>query len=243
MNIGIWSFRPRLVTSLLAFVVLLLLLGLGFWQLDRAGQKQALFEQYQERGKMSAIDLNSSVTRDPDAMLWRRASVKGEYHERLQVLLDNQIHEGRAGYYVYTPFKIKGFGEWILVNRGWIAAGEYRSSIPAIKNPAGVVAITGSIKQPPFSGILLNENYIEKLAGGVLRTQSIDIDRLGQEMDIEFLPYILRLDSASASGFVRQWPPAGSGRERNLGYAFQWFMMAAIVLFLYFYLNIKRSET
>jgi len=243
MKIGNWAFRPKLITSLAAFTVLLMLLGLGFWQLDRAGQKQTLFEQFLRRGQMPAIDLNSSVTRDPDAILWRRASVKGQYHEQLQILLDNQIYEGQVGYYVYTPFKIKGFGEWLLVNRGWVPAGQYRSSIPAIENPAGLVAITGSVKLPSFSGILLNDNYIEKLAGGTLRTQTIDINKLGKVTDIEFLPYILRLDSSSASGFVREWPPAGSGSERNLGYAFQWFMMAAVLLFIYFYLNIKRSET
>ena len=242
MNIGNWSFRPGFVTSVIAFVVLLALLALGGWQLDRAAQKQALFEQFQEREKKPPIVLNSSVTRDPKAILWRRASARGQYHERLQILLDNQIYQGRAGYYVFSPLKISGFGEWILVNRGWVPAGAYRSSLPVIETPDVTVSVSGSIKRPPYSGLLLNDRYIEKLPGGVLRTQTINIARLGEATGIDFLPYILRLDPGSATGFVRDWPPAGSGKERNLGYAFQWFMMAAVVLFIYFYLNIRKPD-
>lgn len=243
MIMGNWSFRPGFVTSLIAFVVLLALLGLGNWQLNRAGEKQALFDRFQQRGEMPAIDMNSSVTRDPAGILWRRAAVKGTYHKRLQILLDNQIYAGRVGYYVFTPLKINGFGEWILVNRGWVPAGAYRSRLPDIKTPETTVRLTGTIKRPPFSGIILNDNYIEKLGGGTLRTQTINIARLGKETGIDFLPYILRLDSASATGFVRDWPPAGSGKEKNLGYAFQWFMMAAVVLFIYLYFSFKKVQS
>lgn len=243
MNIGNWSFRPGFIISMITFVVLLVLLALGAWQLDRAGQKQDLFEQYQERGKRPAIDLNSSVTHDPGAILWRRAKIRGQYHERLQILLDNRIYQGRVGYYVFSPLKISGFGEWILVNRGWVPAGAYRANLPVIETPSATVTVSGSIKQPPYSGILLNDRYIEKLGDAVLRTQTIDIDRLSDVTGIDFLPYILRLDSGSATGFVRDWSPAGSGKEKNLGYAFQWFMMAAAVLFIYLFLQVKKDQT
>lgn len=243
MNIGKWSFRPGFFTSLIALAVLLALLSLGYWQLDRAGQKQAMFEQFQERGKKPAIHLNSSYTRDPDALLWRRASVRGQYHGRLQILLDNRIYQGRVGYYIFSPLKISGFGEWILINRGWVPAGAYRTTLPDIETPAATVTVTGSIKRPPYNGILLNDRYIEKLGSDILRTQTINIDRLSEVTGLDFLPYVLRLDPDSETGFVRDWPPAGSGRERNLGYAFQWFMMAAIVVFIYFSLNFKRSKS
>ena len=243
MNMGNWSFRPGFVTSLIAFVVLLALLGLGNWQLDRAHEKQVLFDQFQQRGKLPAVDMNSSVTRDPARILWRRAAVRGKYDTRQQILLDNQIYAGRVGYYVFTPLKIKSFGEWVLVNRGWVPAGAYRTDLPDIVTPDTTVSLTGTIKQPTFTGIVLSDNYIEKLRGGILRTQKIDLARLGKEAGIDFLPYILRLDPVSATGFVRNWPPAGSGKEKNLGYAFQWFMMAAVVLFIYLYFSIKRSES
>ena len=243
MNSGKWSFRPKWVTSLLALGGLLILVALGNWQLDRAHQKQVLFDQYQERGKLPAINLNSWITRETNAVVWRRARVRGRYHKRLQILLDNQMHKGRFGYDVFTPMKISGFGEWVLVNRGWVPASEYRSVLPVIKTPADEVTVTGVIKHPLFSGIMLSENYVERLPGGVLRTQSINLPRLEKETGMTFLPFIVRLDSASPTGFVRQWPPAGSGKEKNLGYAFQWFMMAAVLVFIYLYLNIKRTKS
>lgn len=242
MNSGNWCFRPKWVTSLIALAGLLILLALGNWQLDRAHQKQVLYDQYRARGNLPTINLNRWITRDTDAVVWRRVRVSGRYHKHLQILLDNQMHQGRFGYDVFTPMRIDGFGEWVLVNRGWVPASEYRSVLPAIKTPAGDVTVTGVIKRPLFSGIVLNKNYIEKLPGGVLRTQSINLPRLEKETGITLLPYIVRLDPASPTGFVRHWQVAGSGKERNLGYAFQWFMMAAVVVFIYFYLNIKRTN-
>lgn len=242
MSSGNWYFRPKLVTSLIALVGLLILIALGNWQLDRAHQKQLLFDRYHERGNLPAINLNQWITRETDAVVWRRVRFKGRYHKRLQILLDNQMHKGQFGYDVFTPMKISGFGEWVLVNRGWVPASEYRSVLPVIKTPTDEVTVTGVIKRPLFSGILLNNNYVERLPGGVLRTQSINLPRLEKDTGIAFLPYIVRLDSTSPTGFVRQWRAAGSGKERNLGYAFQWFMMAAVVVFIYFYLNIKRTK-
>ena len=38
---------------------------------------------------------------------------------------------------------------------------------------------------------------------------------------------------AASEGLLRQWPQAGSGAEKNYGYAFQWWAMAALIAILY----------
>ena len=51
----------------------------------------------------------------------------GAYDSARQMLIDNMSNaEGRAGYYVITPFALRG-GGWILVNRGWVPVGASRA--------------------------------------------------------------------------------------------------------------------
>ena len=241
MDRGNWSFQPRLIPALVTITVIAALIALGLWQLDRAKQKQSLFDQSQERGKIAVVDLSGLTARGPDELLWRRVSMIGSYHPGLTILLDNRIYQGRAGYDVFMPMQMIGSDVWILVNRGWVPAGTYRDSVPDIKIPAGQVVISGRIEAPPYSGILLNGEYIEKIKSDVLRTQSITPDKLGEITGVTFQPFIVRLDPGEDSGLIKDWGQPGSGKEKHLGYAFQWFAMAAIALFVYLYLNIKRA--
>ena len=241
MDKGNWSFQPRLIPALVTVIVIAALIVLGLWQLGRANQKQLLFDQAQERGKITVVDLGGLMSRRTEELLWRRVSMTGSYLASWTILLDNRIYQGRAGYDVFTPMQMIGSDVWILVNRGWVPAGTYRASVPDIKIPAGKVVITGRIETPPYSGILLNDEYIEKISDGVLRTQSITPDRLGEITGVTFQPFIVRLDPGEDSGFIRDWGQPGFGKEKHLGYAFQWFAMAATALFVYIYLSIKRA--
>jgi surfeit locus 1 family protein len=38
---------------------------------------------------------------------------------------------------------------------------------------------------------------------------------------------------AASEGLLRQWPQAGSGAEKNYGYAFQWWAIAVLIAILY----------
>ena len=52
-------------------------------------------------------------------------------------MLDNQVEKGVAGYFVYTPFKLKEQDVWVLVNRGWITIGDSRDKPPRIASATG----------------------------------------------------------------------------------------------------------
>jgi surfeit locus 1 family protein len=44
-------------------------------------------------------------------------------------------------------------------------------------------------------------------------------------------------------GLIREWPRPDIGVGKNLGYALQWFSMAAAVLVIYLVLSVKRERT
>ncbi len=61
---------------------------------------------------------------------------------RATFFLDNKVLRGVAGYRVFTPLAIEGGDMHVLVDRGWIAAGD-RSRLPTVTTPEGVLTIEG----------------------------------------------------------------------------------------------------
>ena len=237
-----WSFRPGKIPLLVTLVLVPALASLGFWQLDRARQKQALFDHYTQREAMQAVRLNDAIHHHAEDLLWRRVEASGTYDADMLVFLDNQIMDGKTGYHVLSPFRLEGTGAHILVNRGWLQAGAYRDQLPTVDTPVTALVLVGKIKEPGFTGFLLSEDVIEPVGPGILRTQAVDLQRLEAMLGMEFLPYLLRLEPESLSGFERDWPQTGTGAERHHGYAFQWFTMAAAVVILFIFYTAKKTR-
>jgi surfeit locus 1 family protein len=244
MRIAFWKFNPGLWPSLATLLVLPLFLSLGFWQLDRAEQKRILHHEFEARQTASEIDLNReyALRNNFDELHWRKVIIEGGFSRDTNILLDNQVQRGVVGYFVYTPFKLKQQDVWVLVNRGWVPAGPGRDNTPEVAAEEGVLQIIGSAKLPPKTGILLAENIVERLADGTVRVQKLDLAGIEETLNLELLPYVVRMNPESTAGFVRFWKAPGSGEEKNLGYAFQWFAMATAIFVIYLALNIKRAE-
>ncbi len=238
-----WKFTPRIWPTLAALTVIPILLALGQWQLSRAAEKQHSHDQYLQRSAASALVLDTRIDQASNlsAMHYRRIEARGHYAAGRHILLDNQVHEGTAGYLVYTPFQIGDQGVYILINRGWVATGPDRSAVPVIDTPTGTLVLSGIAALPPPPGIKLGENMPEQVAPGIVRVQRVELVQMAAEYGGKLLPYELRLDADQDSGFTRAWRVPGSGHERHLGYAFQWFAMAAVVLILYICLNLRRE--
>ena len=65
-----------------------------------------------------------------------------------QILIDNKVHDGRAGYHVVTPLVLAD-GRAVLVDRGWVAAGrDARASCRRSPPPAGTVTVRGRVNVP-----------------------------------------------------------------------------------------------
>ena len=64
-----------------------------------------------------------------------------------QILIDNKVAAGRAGFHVVTPLSLAD-GRVVLVNRGWIAQTASRAVLPEAPPPPGVVTVQGRIAIP-----------------------------------------------------------------------------------------------
>jgi surfeit locus 1 family protein len=239
MRIRSFQFNPGLWPTLATISILPILLVLGFWQLDRAEQKSVLQEIYLQRTiEVPVIDFKSAV--DVDSLLWRNTSLTGQFNHKYTFLLDNQVLNHRPGYYIFAVFELQNKIQ-VLVNRGWLAANPDRKITPEVDNPRNTVNINGVIKLVPATGILLAENTEEDLGENLFRLQQINVDDINAKHNLNLMPFVVRLDKSSVSGYIREWRQPGSGKEKHLGYAFQWFAMSAALLIIFLSVNLKKN--
>jgi surfeit locus 1 family protein len=240
VRLGGFEFRPPgLPVSLLTLLLLVLLLGLGCWQLDRAAQKRQLLAQYQGQHRETALQVPADLTASA-ALEYRAAQVQGRYDTAHQFLLDNRTRQGMAGYEVLTPLRMPGGTAAILVNRGWVPLGSSRTQLPELDLPDAAVRIEGLLKRParPFT---LGEGE-DREPGWPKVLQQVRLDLQAEQLGYPLLPMLLLLGPEQAHGYVREWRPLpGFGPERNVGYAVQWFALAAALVLIYFFVNSRRA--
>jgi len=210
---------------------------LGNWQLARARYKEELRHHYLQRQQAPPLTLDATQLERTDlrALDWRPLQMTGSYHPDTDLLLDNQVWQRQAGSRVYTPFRLRDSSTWVLVERGWLAAGLRRDTPPQLQRPAaGELRTRGQAAPLPVMGIrLAEEGLTEKLADGLYRLQALEPQALRQLLGIDLRPLVVRLAADEPHGFLRAWPAVGVGRQRHLGYAYQWFSFAALTLVFY----------
>ena len=240
MRIGSLDFSPSRWPTLVTLVVFGFLLSVGFWQLDRAEQKREIIKNYQVDEDGAVIRLDADL-KSAAGLEYQRATSVGRYDSAHQLLLDNRIHEGQAGYQVLTPFILRNSEVAVLVNRGWLPLGESRDQLPDVAVGEVQRAVVGRLKTPPEEAFMLGEEELRQ--GWPYRIQRIQFQALSDELQRTLLPVVLLLENEEPDGYLRDWQPlAGFGPERNVGYAVQWFGLAAALLVIYFTVNSRRVD-
>ena len=241
---GNWVFCPRPITSLLTLLFFILFVSLGFWQIDRAEQKRSQHSFFEKRQNKEAVNLGHNVIKTAGIvdLIWRKVNATGNFLEQHQILLDNQVHAGQAGYYVYTPFRLEDSEDIILVNRGWVSTNNDRNLRPRLIMTEGMININGVIKEEPRTGLLLTKEHVEKLSKTITRVQRLTIAEVSDITKIKLLPFIMRLSSESKHGYTKKQQPHNSGEHVHMGYAYQWFAFATTLLVIYLIINIKKRD-
>ena len=234
-------FKLSFISFLFYLMVVTLLISLGFWQLGRADEKKVFLEKQKISVEKDVINIKSALATIPEDLRYRKIELTGEYDEQHQFLIDNQIVNGQAGYFVMTPLKIDGVNKTVLVNRGWVALNKDRQILPKLSVTTLNTTLKGRINNFPVVGI--------RLAGAEIPTegwpsvvQVVDINILSKKLSVSLLPFQIELNADMNNGYKREWkkstiiPP-----EKHIAYAVQWFGLAITltVLFIWFSIKVK----
>jgi surfeit locus 1 family protein len=241
-------FRWRWIPFIATVVVIAIGIALGQWQLRRADQKEAMARRIAQSEKLPPLSLDPSRVQSGnlDAMLFRTVLVSGEFLRDWPVYLDNRPHQGVAGFYVMMPLKIAGSESHVLVARGWVPRDPSdRAKRPALTTPTGQVRIAGRVTTD--AGRLLQLGRATPLQSGAI-LQNVRPSDFARDAHLPMLDFIIEQSGEIQAGgmqvkdnLVRDWPQPSSGSERNLGYAFQWYALAATALLFFLVTGFRRG--
>jgi len=229
-------FAPTLWPTLGMLALVTATVALGNWQRHRAAGKEALASELAAAAARPPIELGGDE-HEAASLLFRNVRATGDFDAGHQLLIDNKVHAGRAGYEVVTPLCFAN-SRCVLVDRGWIAQGALRAELPAAPPPAGRVTIVGRASEPP-------RRYVEfgsrKPEGSLW--QNLDIERIAAETRLDLLPVVIEEgESAPADGLARDRAPPDLGIERNRSYMVQWYSFAALAIVLWLGLNWRPRD-
>lgn len=234
MTSSLHSRRFWLLT-LAALLVAGLTFSLGQWQLRRATQKEAVQAAVNVKNSLAPLDERAlSASKNPASEVHRPVVLQGVWQSAYTVYLDNRPMSGRTGFWVVTPLLLQDTGQVILVQRGWVPRDfSDRARLPEVVTPAELVTVEGRIAPPPSK--LYEFRGVDT---GRIR-QNIDLTEFSKESRLGLFKDVSLLQTGAASnGLLREWPQPGLGVDKHYGYAFQWFGLCILVVFLYVWFQV-----
>ena len=230
-------YRPRLLPTVATVAGIALFVTAGQWQQGRMEQKQALRAQFDAAAAMDPSALPEDAA-DWTAWRYRPVAAEGVFDAARQIFVDNKVNAGRAGYHVVTPLMLRD-GRAVLVDRGWIPAGETRAQLPAAPPPAGDVTVRGRVNIP-------TPNYVElsrDARAGVV-WENLDPLRFAARTGLSVLPIVVEqtTPNGATDNLVRNWPAPDFGIEKHRINMMQWYLFAATAAGLWMYFNLRRPR-
>ncbi|MFU0506457.1 SURF1 family protein [Pseudaminobacter sp. NGMCC 1.201702] len=222
--------RPALWLVLaLGLGALVVLIGLGTWQVQRLQWKEALISTIDERIHSTPLplaDVERKFAEDGDVDYWP-VTVTGEFrHEGERHFF--ATHDGQSGFYIYTPLRLED-GRFVFINRGFVP---YDRKDPALRpegQVTGTITVTGLARNPlaekPSSLIPDNEP-----AKNIFYWKDRDAMATSAGLPIEtsLVPFFIDADKAANPGGL----PVGGVTlielpNSHLQYAVTWYGLAA----------------
>lgn len=210
-HIGRTMRRPVLIAALAAVPVLLVLLFLGTWQVQRLAWKNDLIARIAASEAGPAAPL-----REPPEML-AKVRVSGRFDHEREALLGLEVRGPVLGASLVTPLLREGAPP-ILVNRGWVPL---ERSAP-LSRPEGEVTVEGWVHPGDRPNWL---SATDDPAGR--RFYTFDPPAIGPALGLpQVAPY--GLVALGAGGGGPPYPARTLPRPTNnhLGYAITWYGLA-----------------
>ncbi|MBU2877491.1 SURF1 family protein [Aliiglaciecola lipolytica] len=226
--------HPYFATFFILLAVIILC-SLGVWQLQRAHYKEARIQQIEQRKTSNPLNIEDLLARQDKRDL--PLQFKGKMLVNKVFLLDNRIENGQVGYQVLIPVRTE-FGD-VMVNLGWVKAGQYRDQLPRFDLPAYEQVFYGTSSVPTVNPMVTETAQMDDKWPMLL--QSIDLTLIAKFTGTQVLPVVLQLDPEFPIGFTRNWVAVVMAPEKHYAYAMQWFGLAIACAVIYIVALRKRK--
>ena len=154
-------FRPTLWPTVFTIPALIVLLGLGTWQVQRLYEKEAQIAERTARTTAPPIALPAAGAHlSPPALAaldYRHGAATGVFMHEREMYLAARTMEGSVGYQIVTPLQLADGGV-VLVNRGWVPDARKDPTKRPQGQVAGTVTVDGAIRAPGVQHWLQPDN-------------------------------------------------------------------------------------
>ena len=228
------KFKPGAKITIFFIFFSIVFLALGVWQIERGQSKSKILQAYNSAGEKDPQALQDSSSK------WQRVSVKGKFDNKNQILIDNTIYKGIAGYKVLTPLISNSLDRMVLVDRGWVPAGNNRDKLPDISIDESIIEVYGTLDSPEL-GFVLSEELITKDWPKVSQSKNIEV--LKEAFEYELFPFLLIAEPTLKDSLEYiKITPTNMTPSKHYGYALQWFTMFLALCFMFIWAGRKYEK-
>ena len=233
--------RPAWWSVLLTVAGALLFVRLGFWQLHRAAEKDALMRRYATAASAPLQDFDR-VAPSPPPHAYPRVRVTGHYLADRIYLLDNPRHDALGGVEVYAPVALAGHARLLLADLGFLPGNGTDATPQVPPLPTGSVELHGLYVPPPGYAMEMGGDALARQASYPKKTIFLDLRQVSGDLGRPLFPRLLALDPDPAAIYERKRTPDFSSMPpaRHRAYAFQWFTFAIAAVVIFLVLHRKR---
>jgi surfeit locus 1 family protein len=228
--------RQIFIPSVAVAIGLLILLNLGFWQLDRLAWKESLIVRVEEGVSKAPVPAPEPGTWGSlsEADDYRHIELEGEFLTGatfyFTALANPFGPQGGPGLMAYAPFKTTD-GWFVLVNRGFLPQLlSENEKLAATEPPLGQVTVSGLLRlseKPNWTTPEVdNSDRIwfardTEAMGALLGLGQAKLAPYSVDLDAEFTP---------AGGLPQAGETIVRFKNDHLGYALTWFGLAATLI-------------
>jgi surfeit locus 1 family protein len=235
---------PRLFLTLFVVLGALIMIRLGFWQLQRRTERLQRNATYISRTSEPPLRIDGPLD-DPATAEYRQALVEGDFDYDHEIIPVGPTRGGEPGVHLLTPLRLSG-EQAVLVDRGWIPYEEREPADRAAYHGSEHASVRGRILLGGTRSSLLMSAPAASQPGGpaVDAWSSVDLPRIQNQLPYTLLPF-----------YVEQLPEEGDpelpwrGDEivldegPHLSYAIQWFAFTVILLVGYTAVMLRSDQS
>jgi len=136
--------RFPIIPTVIVAAAVAVMIGLGVWQLQRAGWKERMLAELAAAPSKPPVDLDPLLIGGGDApadLAFRRALVSCTARDAAPSLRAGRKLDGQSGFSVFVPCRPgeTGWASRIEVNAGWTRQADYRTPVTLAGITAGVI--------------------------------------------------------------------------------------------------------
>jgi surfeit locus 1 family protein len=229
-------FRPTLLPTLMTVPALLVLLGLGAWQLQRLEWKEGLIAE--RRAGLAAAPIALPRRFDAAELSHRRVRLAGSFRHEYELYLGARVHKGISGTEVLTPLRLDD-GRTIMVNRGWVPLTRRDPATRPESLDPGRVEIAGILRPEQLDGGWLGPRN-DAAAGHWF---FYEVPAMARWLGLDLLPAVVEaLPGADPDRLPVGRTPEVTLVSNHLQYAITWFALALVLAVIYVVYHLGRDR-